>query len=180
MGPTESRRPRSSRAIATALAASSLVAVVAAAVSGTGGVVLLRTATVAAFVTALAWAVYWRPEVEVSDGGIRVVNPFRTIHVPWPALGTVTDRWSLTLTTTDGRHVSAFAAPAGGAVERGRGVASDALALVTERREALRAAGFLDEVRVEGAPVTVRLSSGPVLAVGGALVLLLASFTLPL
>src|SRR5690606_6284520 len=101
------RRPRSSRAIATALAASSLVAVVAAAVSGTGGVVLLRTATVAAFVTALAWAVYWRPEVEVSDGGIRVVNPFRTIHVPWPALGTVTDRWSLTLTTTDGRHVSA-------------------------------------------------------------------------
>ena len=180
MGPTESMRPRSSRAIAAALAASCAVAVVAAAVSGTGGVVLLRTASVAALVTVLAWAVYWRPEVEVSDGGVRVVYPWRTVHVPWPALDTVTDRWSLTLTTTDGRRVSAFAAPAGGAAERGRGVAGAALALVTERRTALREAGFLDDVRPEGALVTVRLAPGPVLAAGGALVLLVASFALPL
>lgn len=140
---------------------------------------MLRTAAFALLLVATAWALYWRPEVEVSDGGVRVVNPWRTVHVPWPALDEVSDRWSLTLTTTDGRRVSAFAAPARGAAERGAGVAAEAARLVDERREALRAAGWLDEVRPEGAPVSSQLALAPLLACGGGLVLVLASLVLP-
>ncbi len=179
MGPTETLRPRSSRVIATAVAACCGTALVVVAASGAGPSVVLRTLGVAGLVAALAWTAYWRPEVEVSDGGVRVVNPWRTVHVPWPALGTVSDRWSLTLTTTDGRQVSAFAAPARGLSDRGPGVAGSAAALVAERREELRAAGYLDEVRPEGAPVTVSLALGPVLACSAALVVAVAGLLLP-
>jgi len=179
MGPTESLRPRSSRAIAVALGASGVLAVVAVVASRADVLTVVRTASVAVLVGALAWAVYWRPEVEVSDGGIRVIDPWRTVHVPWPALDTVSDRWSLTLTTTEGHRVSAFAAPARGAADRGLGVAARAAALVTERRAALREAGYLDDVRPEGAPVTVRTAVRPVLVCGGALVLAVASLVLP-
>ncbi|MEZ5295690.1 MAG: hypothetical protein R2697_05285 [Ilumatobacteraceae bacterium] len=33
---------------------------------------------------ASARALYWRPLVEVSAGGVRAVNVFRTFDVPWP------------------------------------------------------------------------------------------------
>ncbi|NLF03994.1 MAG: PH domain-containing protein [Actinomycetales bacterium] len=179
MGPTETLRPRSSRPIAVAVVVCCAVALVAMVVSAPGVVPVLRTAGVTVLVASLAWAAYWRPEVEVSDGGVRVVDPWRTVHVPWPALADVSERWSLTLSTTDGRRVSAFAAPARGAVDRGPGVAREAARLVTERRDALRAAGYLDDVRPEGAPVTVTLAVGPLVTSGAALLLLAASLVLP-
>ena len=61
----------------------------------------------------VAWAVYWRPAVEVSDGGVRLVNVLRTIDVPWPALQAVETKWALTLETVWGRY-RAWAAPAPG------------------------------------------------------------------
>lgn len=180
MGPTETVRPRSSRAIAVAVASCCAVALVAVVAGGAGAVTALRTAAVCALVVALVWAGYWRPCVEVSDGGVLLVDPWRTVHVPWPALDSVSDRWSLTLTTSDGRRFSAFAAPAGGAAQRGSGPARQAADLVLERRDALREAGFLEDLRPEGAPVTVRLARGPVLVCAGTLVLAAALLALPL
>lgn len=179
MRPTETMRPRSSRPIAVAVVVCCAVALGAVAVSGPAPVVLARTLAAAALICALAWAVYWRPEVEVSDGGVRIVNPWRTVHVPWPALEGVSHRWSLTVTTVDGRKVSAFAAPARGLAEQGAGTALSAARAVEDRREALRAAGFLDDVRLEGAPVTVEPATGPVLVCLGTLVATVASVLLP-
>src|SRR5690606_7610683 len=67
-----------------------------------------------AVVAGLAWAVYWRPEVQVSDGGVRLVNVLNTVDVPWPALEAVDTKWALTLTTVWGRRYRAWAAPAPG------------------------------------------------------------------
>ena len=179
MRPTETMRPRSSRLIAGAVVACCVVASIAVASSGTGLVPVVRTLAVSGLVTALVWAVYWRPEVEVSDGGVRIVNPWRTVHVPWPAIDEVNHRWSLSVRTVDGRTVSAFAAPARGMSERGPGVADLAARTITERREELRAAGYLDDVRLEGAPVTVTPAAGPVLACLAGLVVTVASVLLP-
>ena len=60
-----------------------------------------------------AWALYWRPEVRVSAGGVQVVNVFRTFDVPWPAIDDIDTKWALTLVTSLGR-VRAWAAPAPG------------------------------------------------------------------
>jgi hypothetical protein len=61
----------------------------------------------------LAWALYWRPAVFVTDAGVRLVNPLRTIDVPWPALEAIETKWALTLVTAWGRY-RAWAAPAPG------------------------------------------------------------------
>jgi hypothetical protein len=66
-----------------------------------------------AIASGLAWALYWRPEVCITDAGVRLVNPLRTIEVPWPALEAVDTRWALTLVTAWGRY-RAWAAPAPG------------------------------------------------------------------
>lgn len=66
-----------------------------------------------ALVAGLAWAVYWRPEVVVNDGGVRLVNVLRTIDVPWPALRGIGTKWALTLETEWG-DFRAWAAPAPG------------------------------------------------------------------
>src|SRR5690554_7091068 len=141
MGPTESLRPSSSRPIAVAVAACCAIAVVFVLVSGVTAAAALRALGIAGLVAVLAWTLYWRPEVEVSDGGIRIVNPWRSVHVPWPALESVDERWSFTVATVHGGRVSAFAAPARGIADRGPGAANRVARLVTERREQLGAAG---------------------------------------
>ena len=86
------------------------------------GVAALASEGVAALLTVwpwlgtvalLAWALYWHPEVAVGDRGVRLVNPTRTIDVPWPALESVDTKWALTLVTVWGKH-RAWAAPAPG------------------------------------------------------------------
>jgi hypothetical protein len=121
-----------------------------------------------------AWAIFWRPRVVVSDGGVRLVNVTRTIDAPWPAITDVETRYALTLVTAYGRF-AAWAAPAPGAgpalrtAMRSRpraaegdeeitavsmgdmpGTASgDAATLVRRRWERLREDGFLDDPRLE-------------------------------
>ena len=173
MGPTVTIRPTFSRWLAGALIASCLLVLGAAAVTGRLEE-FLRTLVPTAGIATAAWAVLWRPLVEVSDGGVRVVNPLRTVHVPWPALTLVDTRWSLTLHTTTGGVVSAFAAPAPTALGegggRGRpGLSGEAARAVEKRRGELRDAGYLDDIRPEGAPVTVTWNV-PVLALLGAAV----------
>jgi hypothetical protein len=126
------------------------------------------------------WAIFWNPRVEVSDGGVRLVNVTRTIDVPWPAITGIETRYALTLITAYGRF-AAWAAPApsaGGALRtamRSRpsagdddvvdavtmgeiaGTASgDAAAIVRRRWDRLRSGGFLDDPQLEFAAPPVR------------------------
>ncbi len=124
-----------------------------------------------------AWAVFWRPCIEVSQGGVRLVNVTRTIDVPWPALQYVDTKWALRLGTAYGRY-TAWAAPAPSArtvirtvadrpmAERPDGAplgaadirpssakadtpSGDAALMIHRRWEQLRNDGFLDDPRLE-------------------------------
>ena len=132
-----------------------------------------------ALVAGACWATFWRPRVEVSDGGVRIVNVSRTIDVPWPAINGIETRWALTLVTAYGRF-SAWAAPTAGRAEARRATradvtvlgrplgrvpdsdrqltsgAADAARLVRERWEQLKAAGHLDNPVLERDSVPVR------------------------
>ena len=61
----------------------------------------------------VAWWLAWFPAVVISDEGVRLRNPIRTIDVPWYALVTVDTKYALTLVTASGRY-SAWSAPAPG------------------------------------------------------------------
>lgn len=61
----------------------------------------------------LAWLVFWHPAVTVDDDGVTLVNPLRTIRVPWAALIQVQTQYALTLHTPQGRFRS-WAAPGPG------------------------------------------------------------------
>ncbi len=129
----------------------------------------LRTLLVAAAFSAAgglaAWALFWRPRVEVSDGGVLVVNVTRTIEIPWPVFVAAEAGWSLVVTTTQGRW-TAWAAPrasaTGAALRRGRRRQPDSSApragrerataevvaqAITQRHDELVSAGHLDGAR---------------------------------
>lgn len=93
----------------------------------------------------LAWALYVRPSVQISEGFIEIVNVFRTHRVPWGDVADVDSRYALTVRTTGGRSIRAWAAPAPGARQ----------ALTTRREEVSRTPGELDTRRpsdAEGTP----------------------------
>lgn len=66
-----------------------------------------------AFVGLLAWEGLWQPALVVSDAGIGVRNPFRTVQIPWNALVNVETRFALTL-FTPGRRFEVWVAPSPG------------------------------------------------------------------
>jgi len=80
---------------------------------GQGGHTIVQVWPWLALVGFMAWALYWRPKVVVSAGGVRVVNVFRTLDIPWPAIQEIETKWALTLGTAFGT-VRAWAAPAPG------------------------------------------------------------------
>jgi hypothetical protein len=146
-----------------------------------------------ALVAGTCWALFWRPAVVVDDGGVHLVNPLRTIDVPWPAIQAIDTKYAHVLITAYGRF-TAWAAPAPGVRETvrasrqetrhlpastaaGGGIRpgdlpsspSGGVALTIRRRwEQLRDAGYLDDPRLEHerAPVTWHL---PLIAAGAAL-----------
>jgi len=65
----------------------------------------------------LVWIVFGYPRVEVSDGGITLVNVIRTVHVPWPCFTGADARWNLQIETTSGSYTS-WAIPAGSGTAR--------------------------------------------------------------
>ncbi|WP_285725935.1 PH domain-containing protein [Psychromicrobium xiongbiense] len=71
---------------------------------------------------------FWYPEVVVGSDSVTLVNPVRTIEVPWEALITVDTKFALTLVTPVGRF-SAWAAPAPGVVTTYRSKPGDAQGL---------------------------------------------------
>lgn len=151
-----------------------------------------------ALVVGACWALFWRPAVVVSDGGVRLVNVLRTIALPWPSIERVDTKWALTLFTVYGKF-TAWAAPAPGAHEAVRGTKRDAHLLpdsawtpegsrpgdlpstasgsaalsIRRRWDALRKAGHLDEPRLEWERPPVTWHVGMLLG-GGVLVVLTA------
>jgi hypothetical protein len=74
---------------------------------------LLPLATIAFAI----WELFWRPAVIVDDDGVRLVNQFHSIGIPWAQIVDVDTKWAMTIVTPDHRY-RATAAPAPGAVYR--------------------------------------------------------------
>ena len=147
MGTTVLLRSRSARALAVAMVAVAAVGLVSAVIDGLD-VVLVYGAPLLA-IGLLGWAAFWMPYVEISDGEVLVRNTLRTVHVPWPAIESVEGRYGLRLVTAYG-SVTAWAASAPGGRQRARVEQSKSAGLVEARLAELRAAGYLDDRRLEG------------------------------
>lgn len=117
----------------------------------------------------LVWMAFWAPDLEISDGGVRMRNVFHTVTLAWPAIERIDTKYALTLYTRYGRFV-AWVAPAAGRhqmlrshTEDLRGlpestfmagtvglgdmpnsVSGDAAAIIRRRWDGLRDAGHLD------------------------------------
>jgi hypothetical protein len=146
-----------------------------------GVTALWQVAPPLALVVGACWAIFWRPAVVVHDGGVRIVNVFRTVELPWPSIERVDTKYALTLYTAYGRF-TAWAAPAPGAHEAVRSTRSDAhhlpdsawtnegsrpgdlpstasgsaASLIRRRWETLRKAGHLENPRLERARPPIR------------------------
>jgi hypothetical protein len=122
----------------------------------------------------LVTIVFWTPAVDVSDGGVRLRNVFRTISIPWAAIERIETKYALTLYTSCGRF-AAWAAPASGrhrmmntAANETRHLpestftagtiglgdvprtdSGDAAAIVRRRWDTLRDAGYLSDSVIE-------------------------------
>ncbi|QJW37328.1 PH domain-containing protein [Cellulosimicrobium protaetiae] len=165
MGPTLVFRSTYGRVLTLATGAVAVALGVSTALTGDVGA-LVGALVPAALVTYLVWMLFWRPAVEVSDGGVEVRNVTRTVHVPWTAYEGVEARYSLEVRHTGGT-VTAWAAPrsSGSArwlrrsrrrpVDRERVVtganAETVAEAVAQRHGLLAAAGHLDRA-VPGAP----------------------------
>jgi PH (Pleckstrin Homology) domain-containing protein len=173
-------QPRLGRALCIAVDAVCIGAMVAL-VARDGPSALWHAGPWLALMAGFCWALYWRPEVVVDDGGVRLVNVFRTIDLPWPSIQAIDTKWALTLITAYGKYTG-WAAPAPGMREAVRATSRDsrhlpksalssegirpgdlpssasggAALLIRRRWEELRDAGHLDDPRLERetAPVT--------------------------
>ena len=172
-GPTVVIRSRSSRALALAMAGAGALGIVLAVGAGLEPVRTFGAPLV--LFALLGWAAFWRPHVEVSDGGVRVVNTWRTVQVPWPAIEEVDGRYGLRLRTSYGT-VTSWAAPAPSGRGRARAGDSEAAEIVKSRLEELRAAGYLDNPTLERASLETVWDVPLALAAG---LLLVATLLLP-
>lgn len=148
----------------------------------------------------LVWAVFDRPFLRVTDGGLQIGNVFRSIHVPWPAVTELELRWGLRVVTEFGKF-AAWSVPApkrpriggrlgghpfGGnasmppdtslldsqAKEGARGRTESKPAAAAQRRwQKLKDAGFLDTVRLDAAEPTKSWNTDVLGICGGLLVL---------
>ncbi|MET0998216.1 MAG: PH domain-containing protein [Marmoricola sp.] len=174
MGPTVQLRARSTQALGVAMMILSGIGLASVVASGTD--VVLQFAAPLCLFGVIGWAAFWEPRVEVSDGAVTVTNTLRTVEVPWPAVQSVDGRYGLRLETAYGR-VTAWGAAAPVGRDRAQGVQGPAAVAVTERLEALRAAGHLEDAKLERpAPRTV-WHVGVITAVS---VLVVATVVLPL
>ncbi|CAN5493376.1 hypothetical protein BH10ACT4_BH10ACT4_05310 [soil metagenome] len=151
-----------------------------------------------AFVNLLAWEGLWRPLLTISDDGVEVMNPMRSIQIPWNALVNVDTKFALTL-FTPGRKFEVWIAPSPGrsfgyrsaaladreirrtsphsssTVRPGDLVTSEsgaAASLVRSRWELLQTSGLVEAGIADEVPVTVQWHWPAIIAL---LVLLAAS-----
>lgn len=107
-------RPRGGVVLAAVAIAICAVALVWLAVTDGATGLLLWSWPIIAFGW-LAYLLYIRPCVVITDGFAEIRNPLRTHRVPWGDIVHVESRFALTLRTTAGRDLRAWAAPAPGA-----------------------------------------------------------------
>lgn len=136
-------RPRGGQIIAwAAIGVCALGLVFIALTDGLTGLVLWAWPIV--LVAWLAWILYVRPCVQLNEGFIEIRNVFRTHRVPWGDVADVDSRYALTVRTTGGRSIRAWAAPAPSARQ----------ALTTNREEVARTPGEGDTRRPSDAEGT--------------------------
>lgn len=163
--------------IAAAVVAAGAVSMVAQ----RGWYELWRSGPLLALALAIVWLLFALPRVEVSDGGIALVNIARTVWVAWPNFRSAEAQWNLRVRATDGREFSSWALPAGsGSLRRlpraapARSGTAEAAALkIGERVRALTEAGFLPAP--PEAPVRVSLNRTPLLVLAAIAVLAVIS-----
>jgi hypothetical protein len=176
MGPTEIFRPTFSRVLAYALWVLLAFIAISAAV-GTSGSVRLRVITGCIFAATIVVLFYFRPYVEVSDGGILLANPLKTTMLPWPAIESTEIHGSFNVQTVDGMKHSSYAATIANK-RNDLGLAGEVKKFSDDRLEALSAAGYLNDIRPEGAPVTVTRNIAGLAAISAtALAFLITLFT---
>jgi hypothetical protein len=98
-----------------------LTALVAALLAGALAVVVVADGVIAALTAlpallamlALTWVTFWQPRVEVSDAGVKLINVFTDVSVPWAEIARIDTKYALTLYTTRASY-SAWGAPAPG------------------------------------------------------------------
>ncbi|MEJ5915685.1 hypothetical protein [Pseudokineococcus sp. 1T1Z-3] len=83
-------------------------ALVSTAVSGLAP--LVGSGGVFALVGVLAWALFWRPSVEVNPAEVVITDILRTVRIPWVTVTALDSRWSFSVETTHGTF-AAWAAP---------------------------------------------------------------------
>lgn len=128
--------------------------------------VTIRATPAVLLAAVLIFALFWMPRIELDPGELRVVNPFRSYRISWPAIRGIDSRWSLTLDTVRGR-ITAWAAPSPGvfsqlgrlrrdafrvtlSAQRETRGAEQARQLVVQQWEAYRDQGILGAVEGEG------------------------------
>lgn len=168
MGPTRVFKSTFGRVLTIAAAVVAVITLVVLVTDGDAGQ-LARSAGLVLLGAGAVWALFWRPQVLVSDGEIVLTNVLRTIHVPWPSFRGVDATLSLTVTTTGGTYtawgVSGSSSKRSLRTRRGAsaprstaesvataGASADAAAFqISERHAALVAAGHLsrrhDDIR---------------------------------
>ncbi len=154
MGPTEIFRPLFSRVLAYAVWAI-LAAAAVSSFFANDFELRWRVTTLTAFLAVAVWLFYLRPNVEISDGGILITNPLRSVHIPWPAVKELDIRGTFVVSDRDGNRHSAYAA----AIANKRnnlGLAGEVKTFAEHRMNLLAEAGFLNDVRPEGALLTTR------------------------
>lgn len=194
MGETLTFRTPMARALTIGVAAVAAVAL-AYFVSDGGIRELWRSGPTVLCIVVVTWGLFWRPQVQVSDGGVTVANILRTVHVPWPVLRTVDSKWSLTVTAAD-VTVSAWAVPASSGMAartrrpgarggqdspsplRSAGNADAAALAIAERREALVEAGHLKAQPVGSLSPRTSWNVPEAAAMGGSLALAVLSYLL--
>lgn len=107
-------RPRGGVVLAAVAIAICAVALIWLLVTDGFGGLLLWSWPIVAFAW-LAYALYIRPCVIVTDGFVEIRNPLRSHRVPWGDVDRVESRYALTVRTHSGTVIRAWAAPAPGA-----------------------------------------------------------------
>ena len=73
----------------------------------------VRTVWPLLFAATVVTALFWRPRIDIAESGVTVVNVFRSLEVPWPAIERIDTRYAVTL-FTPGMKISVWAAPSPG------------------------------------------------------------------
>ena len=109
-----------------------------ASAAGFGWSTLLAQLPAVALISTVVYAVCGRPRVIVKPEEVLLRNVVRDTTIPYTAISEIDTRYTLTITTVDGRRHQAWAAPAGGRFGAAR--------VTDEERKSLSLSGPVEEI----------------------------------